>query len=362
MVSLISTSFVALLPAVAEAAEGDLRLVAQSFNVAADGSLTATIAVPAKLAETDLSTAVIAVAVAQRVDKREDLVPIISRTLSRTDDTVAISPACCAGPGPGELTFSIPLEVAEVRPDALSIPRAGLYPVTIAVQREGRILSTVLTFIHRLPAAGEEVDDAERLSVGLAIGTHSAVHLDSKGTTSLDERSTIDEMTKLADTLDALNVNATPSTVRVEPEVLNGLQQLDPSLFARLIESLQFHQVVAEPQWPIDPSAAADAGQGPLYTRWLRDGSGTPRAPRARTIDHHHVDDLRRRADRWGRRGAAVRPRRRTDGDDTPALRQPRGLHRSLQRLQRRTGLSTATEQPGLRCRCRGPLDFAIAG
>ena len=362
MVGLISTSFVALLPAVAEAAEGDLRLVAQSFNVAADGSLTATIAMPAKLAETDLSTAVIAVAVAQRVDKREDLVPIISRTLSRPDDTVAISPACCAGPGPGELTFSIPLEVAEVRPDALSIPRAGLYPVTIAVQREGRILSTVLTFIHRLPAAGEEVDDAERLSVGLAIGTHSAVHLDSKGTTSLDERSTIDEMTKLADTLDALNVNATPSTVRVAPGVLNGLQQLDPSLFARLIESLQLHQVVAEPQWPIDPSAAADAGQGPLYTRWLRDGQARlgllGLGPSTITTSTIFADEP------IGGDGAALR----FDLGAALMVMTPQlydsleGTIFSLQRLQGRTGLGTVAEQPGLRCRCRGPLDFATAG
>jgi hypothetical protein len=272
LVGLISTSFITLLPAPADAAEGDLRLVAQNFNIAADGSLTATIAVPAKLADTDLSTAVIAVAVAQRVDKREDLAPIISQTLSRPDDTVAISPACCAGPGPGEFTFSIPLEVAEVRPDALSIPRTGLYPVTIAMQRDGRILSTVLTFINRLPAADETVGEDDELSVGVAVGTHSAVHLDSKGITSLDNTSTVDEMTKLADTLDALNANATPSTVRIAPGVLNGLQQLDPALFARLVASLQLHQVTAEPEWPIDPSAAAASSQGPLYTTWLRDG------------------------------------------------------------------------------------------
>ncbi|MEP7204220.1 MAG: DUF6049 family protein [Ilumatobacteraceae bacterium] len=272
VVGLICTSLVTLLPPLAEAAEGDLRLIAQSFNIAADGSLTATIAMPAKLAETDLSTAVMAVAVEQRVEKREDLGPIISRTMSRPDDTVAISPACCAGPGPGEFTFSIPLEIAEVRPDALSIPRAGLYPVTIAVQREGRVVSTVLTFINRLPAAGDDGSDDDQLSVGVAIGTQSAVHLDSKGTTGLNDAATVEEMTNLADTLDALNVSGTPSTVRVEPAVLNGLQQLDQPLFARLIASLQPHQVTAEPEWPIDPSAAAAAGQGPLYTTWLRDG------------------------------------------------------------------------------------------
>ena len=272
MFCLICASLTALPPTPVQAAQGDLQLVAQSFNIAADGSLTATIAVPAKLADTDLSTALIAVAVEQRVEKREDLALIINRALSRPDDTVAISPACCPGPQPGQYSFSIPLETTEVLPGALSIPRAGLYPVTIALQRDGRILSRVLTFINRLPAAEEPPGDTDPLSVAAAIGTHSAVRLDSKGTTSLDDQPTIAEMTALADALDALNANKFPSTVRVAPEVLNGLQVLQPELFARLIASLQLHDVLAEPQWPLDPSAAAAAGQGPLYTSWLRDG------------------------------------------------------------------------------------------
>lgn len=270
LLALGGASFVAFLPAPVEAAQGDLQLITQNFNIAADGSLTATISMPAKLAETDLSTALFAVTVGQRVNKREDIAAIISGTLSRPDDTVAISPVCCLGPAPGQYTFSIPLEVAEVRPDALSIPRTGLYPVTIAVQRDGRILSKVLTFLHRLPAADEGVTE-DPISVAFAIGTHSAVHLDSKATTSVDPTTAV-EMNELADALDALDAHAIPATVRIAPGVLNGLQQLDPALFARLVGSLQRHQVIAEPEWPIDPSAAAAVGQEPLYTSWLRDG------------------------------------------------------------------------------------------
>jgi Family of unknown function (DUF6049) len=271
---LISTSFVALLPTAVEAAQDDLQLVAQNFNLAADGSLTATIALPSRLVDTDLSTALFAITVAERVNKREDLAPIITGALSHPDDTVVISPLCCPGPLPGQFTFSIPLEVAEVRPDALSIPRTGLYPVTIALQRDGRILSTVLTFIDRLPSADEGAADADQLSVAVAVATSSAVHLDSKGTTSVDNESTVDEMTSLADTLDVLEANKMPATVRVAPAVLGALQGLNPTLFARLIASLQSHQVEVEPQWPIDPSSAASDGQNSLYTSWLRDGQG----------------------------------------------------------------------------------------
>lgn len=272
--ALISTSFVALLPTPVDASQNDLQVVAQTFNIAADGSLTATIAIPSRLVDTDLSTALFAITVAERVNKREDLAPIISGALSRPDDTVVISPLCCPGPQAGQYTLSIPLEATEVRADALSIPRTGLYPVTIDLQRDGRILSTVLTFINRLPAADEGGVDNEPLSVAVAVGTHSAVHLDSKGITSVDNVSTIDEMTSLADTLDALAVSKMPATVRIAPAVLGALQILNPTLFARLIASLQTHKVEVEPQWPIDPSSAASAGQNSLYTSWLRDGRG----------------------------------------------------------------------------------------
>jgi hypothetical protein len=271
---LICASLVALAPApVRAAAEDDsLQLISQNFNIPADGSLTATIQLPSDLAESDLSTALIVVAVEQRVENREDLGTIVNRTLQRRDDLVAISPICCLSLQPDQYAFSIPLEIAEVRAEALSIPRAGLYPVTISIQRDGRIVSTLLTFINRLPAVDEQPGDTDPMSVAVAIGTRSAVDLDSEGTTSLDEDSTIAEMTALADTLDALDASTFPSTVRIAPEVLNGLQALDPALFTRLVASLQRHQVLVEPQWPLDPSVAAAAGQGPLYTSWLRDG------------------------------------------------------------------------------------------
>jgi len=259
-----------LAPTPVSAAPGDLQLITQSFNVPADGAISATVALPAALAGADLSTALFAVTVYERVEKREDLLPIVSGALNRPDDTVVISPLCCAGAEAGQFTLSIPLEVSEVLPTALSLPRAGLYPVSISVQRDGRVLSKILTFVNRLPAAGETTDP-DALSVAFAIGTRSSIRLDSKSTSSLDP-STVTEMTSLADALDALDANKIPATVRVAPAVLAGLQQLDQPLFSRLVTSLQSHQLVAEPQWPIDPSVAAAARQDSLYTSWLRAG------------------------------------------------------------------------------------------
>jgi len=268
---LVAASLIVTVPSPVEAAQGDLQLVAQSFNVAADGTLTATLALPAKLADTDLSTADVVVTVYQRVDNRESLVGMIAPDgkLPRTDDTVTITPGCCAGPQPGQFTVSVPLEIAEVRTDALSLPRAGLYPITIAVVRNGKVLAEVLSFMNRLPAPGES-SATEAMSVAVAIATQSSVHLDSNATVSLDS-TTSAEMTTLADALETLTANKFPATVRIAPAVLNAMQA-EPLLFSRLITALQAHQVVAEPQWPIDPSAAAAAQQDALYRSWWRDG------------------------------------------------------------------------------------------
>ncbi len=156
---LICASLVVLVPVpVRAAAEVDsLQLISQNFNIPADGSLNATIALPTDLATSDLSKTLIVVTVEQRVERREDLGKIVNRSLQRRDDLVAISPICCPTAVPGQYAFSIPLEIAEIRPDALSIPRTGLYPVTIAIQRDGRIVESLLTFINRLPAIGRAV-------------------------------------------------------------------------------------------------------------------------------------------------------------------------------------------------------------
>lgn len=269
---LVCTSLIVWQPPTVEAAQGDLQLVTQSFNVPADGSLTATLALPAKLAETDLATASIVVTAYPVVNDRESVNNLIGPPISLPlpNDVVTISPGCCAGPQPGQFTVTVPLEVDASRPDALNLPNAGLYPVTFAVQRDGRVVSEVLSFVNRLPAAGEKAN-LDPMPIAMAIGTHSAVHLDSKATISVDP-TTVTEMTSLADTLDVLDANKFPATVRVTPAVLNGLQELNSTLFDRLIAALQLHRVVAEPQWPLDPSAAAAVKQDLLYASWLRDG------------------------------------------------------------------------------------------
>ncbi len=149
--ALIGTSLIVEQPSTVQAARGDLQLVAQSFNVAADGSLTATLALPAELTDTDLVMSDVVVTVYQRADKREDVARATFGTLPGPHDSVILPPGCCVRPRPGQFNVSVPLEIPEVRPDALSIPRAGVYPFTISLEGDGRVLANVVSFINRLP-------------------------------------------------------------------------------------------------------------------------------------------------------------------------------------------------------------------
>ena len=54
--AVLGATVIAVPPVRVGAAEGELQLVAQSFNVAPDGQLTATVALPTNLVDTDLST------------------------------------------------------------------------------------------------------------------------------------------------------------------------------------------------------------------------------------------------------------------------------------------------------------------
>ena len=272
----VSALLIVLQPPAVQAAPGDLQLVAQGFNVDADGSLTATLALPPTLANMDLTTASVVVTVFQRLNSHEEFARVVADwteqpdTLPRPDDDRDDLARMLRRTAARSVHRRDPTGDLRSASRRTEHPSCRSLPGDDRVARDGTVLSSVLSFLNRLPAVDETVD-TDPISVAIGIATHSTVHLDSKGTISLDD-TTATEMTKLADVLDVLTTDKFPTTVRIEPAVLNGLQQLNPAVFARLITSLQLNQAVAEPLWPIDAAAAATANQDVLYTSWRRDG------------------------------------------------------------------------------------------
>ena len=95
---------------------------------------------------------------------------------------------------------------------------------------------------------------------------------------------------------------------------------------------------LAEPQWPLDPSAAASAGQDALYTSWLRDGQDQASSVSV-SVRPSSPDRRSSSTSRSARKAPpCARPRCRPDGHDTRDLRPPRRHRSGVQRLPGRAG------------------------
>ncbi len=143
-------------------------------------------------------------------------------------------------------------------------------------------------------------------------------------------------MTKLADTLDALDANTFPATVRIAPEVLNGLQALQPDVVQAT------DHIAATPPGSRRSAVAhrplhrcGGRARVPVHLVASR-RTGEAHEPRTRAGDVQQIDDLRRPTDerRWGH--VAPRPGSGTDGDDTGCLRGSRRHDRAVQPEPRR--------------------------
>lgn len=269
------------------AARGDLTLISQEFNIAADGAFAPVVELPAELVNTDLSAAVITVSVYPRISDRSTVVGNLGGALSRPTDTVTIPRDKWIFAATNQLAVTVPLEVGPADRDALAVPSRGLAAVQIAVQINAQTRAALVTFINRLPTADDGGAAPDAMLIGMAIGAHTSTSVDSSGTAVLDPAAAT-EYGKLADTLEHIGTTM-PTTIKVDPQALTGLQATDPSLFDRVVTSLQKQQVVAEPLWPIDPSVAAAAGQQALYTTWLRDGARTLRSQLQNSVSRSTV-------------------------------------------------------------------------
>ena len=158
-------------------------------------------------------------------------------------------------------------------PGALSIPRAGLYPVTIALQRDGRILSTRAD-VPQPPAGGRRGAGRHRADVG-GDGHRHAQHRPPRQQRDHQPRRPVDHC---GDDGTGRHVGcAEHQQVPVDgADRTCGAQRSPgprPALFAPA-DRRRCNSIRSSPNrnGRIDPSAAAAAGQGSLYTSWLRDG------------------------------------------------------------------------------------------
>ncbi|MFM7687480.1 MAG: DUF6049 family protein [Actinomycetota bacterium] len=252
------------------AAEGParLRLIAQSFNVVATGSITMTVQVPAAVLATDSDHSV-SITAYRPVAGRDAVEAAVAGELNRSVDTVELDSDQLFQPVPGQLQFAVPIEVTTRTRTALQMSKPGVHPVLVEYRVGGDEVAELITFVHRVPSDKEEAE--EPLTLAFVASTLQPVRLADDGTVVVDQPA-VDELSRLADLLERSPV---PLTVRVPPAVLDTVESKEPALARRLVAALERNDLLSAPALPIDPSSAAAAGREALYTQWLRDGEDT---------------------------------------------------------------------------------------
>ncbi len=246
-----------------------LGLIAQTFNVAADGTIDFTIELPSGIGLESVPDATLVVTAYSQVDGRSDVASAIGGSLPRSLDSVDLSVAALEHPTPAQLRAVIPLETDTRSADRLQLPQSGVYPLMIEVYEGSEVLAELLTFVHRLPTADEGYE--AELPLAMVVATEEPVMLDADLNVTVDD----DALEELATLADVLESSAVPMAVRVPPALLAALPDAGPegaALAERLRPLLRRNDLISAPSLPLDPSLAASAGQQALYTQWLRDG------------------------------------------------------------------------------------------
>ena len=271
-------------PGQVAAAAPEFDLLAQTFNVAADGTIAMTVRLPASVAPPTGDYRVLVTAL-RPIDNRDDVAAAIDGDLPGEIDTVELLPLALPRPAADQLQISVPVEVTTRTKAALQMSRPAVYPVQVQLEQDDEVVAELLTFVHRVPNDLEGADDP--MPVAMAVTTAVPVTMDDEARVVVDR----DAVRELEDLTALLDASAIPIAVRIAPSLLttladNGTDGAD--LVERFDTAMERHDLLSAPVLPLDVSLAAAAGQTALFTQWLRDGEDALAqlitAPAQRTI------------------------------------------------------------------------------
>lgn len=298
---MVTTPLTGAFVPVVHAAGTDLTVLAQSFHIDPVGRLELTLGLPSGIDTATLGAgSIVSVSSHVAIADRDDYLSAVDGTLGDVDDTfdVVLDPAAgdvnVIRPSSDTLQLSVPVETDADTDLALWFDDAGVHALDIELSMNGRLVTQTHTFVNVRSPNGVGFGD---MSIGLVMGQLRQPTVSVDGTVTA-AAADIDELSRLADTLDAIDAVPTalgtpdatvPRAVFVEPSVIGSVATTDPELFARLTTGLEAGTVVAAPRLPFEPSAAAAAAQNDQYTKFLREGENLfaellPRADVDRTL------------------------------------------------------------------------------
>jgi len=242
-------------PALAAPTPLGITLVRQELALTPDGDLVLSV----RLDQALPVGATFVVTSYRPLKTRADLADAIAGKLPRSVDTVDL-PLEAISFVDDVITFTIPTETSRRTSRALQFSQQGLFPVVLDIQGDSGVAGELTTFVDRLPKEGDEPRGS--LSVALAVSLTAPPAIPGSDPALLPTTAQ-----ELAD-LNAFPA-AVPLTVALSPEILN---RIDPPALDSLRKTLNANYGISQPRIPLDPSAAAAANKGTLFTQLLREG------------------------------------------------------------------------------------------
>lgn len=250
-------------PAQPATGELALTLLDQRFGVEPDGSWQARFAIEGELPTDPEQRAEVRVVAHRVVEDRVELAEAISDSDTGVVDRVT-TPLVVVGSGEDTtLELDVPTTTDAFVPGALTMRRAGVYPVEVQVLVDGVVVIEKQTLLERLPLANEPAPSPLRLAIVAAV--------DDSGPAPRSQQ-LIDGREQLAAVADLAAAVDGPVTLALPPVLLDDVVSGDPELADELRATLVGDEVLALPAEELDPSSAVAIDRAEVFARGLRDG------------------------------------------------------------------------------------------
>ncbi len=146
----------------------------------------------------------------------------------------------------------------------LELPVPGLYPISIQLRQDGRLLERYVTMAERTPAITPPARPVGTFDLSI-LATVADPGPEPDQLELVDARSRLLELAQLGEDVQA------PITVGIPPVIATAIRD-DDALVDRLRSALAGDESIALPALELDPSSAMAAGLVDTFTRLLREG------------------------------------------------------------------------------------------
>jgi len=271
-----------------------VRLVAQNFNVLTGGQFRFTVGVP------DSAT---------RLQLEQDPTTTLRITAFTPVTTRAQVREIAQGEDPINQLAVIDLQLIQLtrtdsdnftafisttsRANSLRLTKDGVYPIQLSFVQQGQIVSKLNTFVNLFNSTTE----TSRLPIAIAETVSTSLALQPNGAIVITD-AVRKQLTELAQSLEG---GASPLSIQVSPEILDGLarstQPVDIELLSRLQSAFVNHDLLRASFVPFDPSSAMHTGRNSDFLQQITQGdnvlelrNGEKNLPRSTWLSNIPID------------------------------------------------------------------------